>query len=306
MSIDQLVDLKIAIKKQTIDLKKHTDENAVLETRNKHLTNNNVELEKELSIQEARINESIAENEKLRLEKEGILSKFSQDNEKAYNELREKETKIASDTQQNALRLIELEKRETQMVHKEASNKAILDEAKTIKKSAREETKLAETMLLWYEVKKERLAKQGASVDDRRLDLKLIEKEVNKIKVELNEKENSILKDIQKNSNLVAELNLLQVNTDNAIEKNTRLIAVYKELQEHLAKVGLAWTDITISDIENIINWEIEDIKIEEDVKIEVIDFSKVSYSNLKQIAKDKGLDFKWNISRNDLENLLK
>jgi len=70
MSIDQLADLRIAIIKTQATLDENTKSNTLLEVKNTQLSSNNVELENSLKIQETRMNDAIAENAKLKEEKE--------------------------------------------------------------------------------------------------------------------------------------------------------------------------------------------------------------------------------------------
>jgi len=313
MSIDQLADLRIAIIKTQATLDENTKNNTILSQTNEHLSANNLELDKELKIQEARIKEAIAENEKLRKEKEWILSKFAQDNEKAYATLRETETKVANETQQNALRMIEIDKREHSLVNKENTNKSILNEAKILKKEAREEMKSAENAKLSLQRQEKSLRDANKRLIENETRIKDIEKNIELRKIELNDKESEVLQSIQKQANQVAELNTLTLNSQVEIEKLNRVNAIYKEYKEYFAKQLDKGSDVTIEDLENIVNRYDKKEDGLPVVKDEVIvdewlsneEIKKLPFNELRQLAKISNIVIWKNPTKKELIKLL-
>ena len=262
ITIEQLADLRIAIKKNEATLKEKQEANTTLEAINKHLVENNKQLEQELEVQADRIVTAKAENEALREEKEGILSKFAKDNEKAYKELREKEKGIANDQQQNALRLIEIEKRESKLVAKETSNKAMLDEAKSVQKEAKEEAVRAEEKYIEVTAERKKLKMEEEKVSKKKEALQEIEKEIDAKKLAVQEKEIALLEEIQTNRNLVAELQNKEKNNKLETERLEKLNALYNELKAYVTEKG----NITAEEVEVFVNGENADTPVKEEV----------------------------------------
>ena len=86
LSIDQLADLKIAIRKTDTELKEKQELNTALASENARYVADNRRLQEEIDMQAQRIEDHKAENVKLIEEKQGILSKFAQDNEANYKD----------------------------------------------------------------------------------------------------------------------------------------------------------------------------------------------------------------------------
>lgn len=298
LSIEQLADLRIAIKENQGILDKNEARNKELVWLNSNLIETNRRLEQEIGLQDTRITEAKAENEALREEKEWILSKFAEDNEKAYKELREKEEKIAWDTNQNALRLIEIEKRESKLVNKENSNKTILNEVKSIQKETKQETIRAEETMINVEAQRKKLKLEQAKINEKVSALKEIEKWLNEKRLEINEKELGTLESIQKNQNLVAELQNKEKANVIQIERLEKLNALFSELKGYVTTNA----NVTIGEIESLIaeglvdgevvDWLEEVSDIINDEKVSNFDINIATYAEMLAEAKKRGIKF--------------
>lgn len=328
LSIEQLAELKIAIKKADTELQDKLGKNKELEKRNSHLTQENKRLSDEIEVQDQRKDNAIKDNESLRAEKEGILSKFAEENEKQYKELREREGAVATKEQNNALRLIEIEKREGRLVNKEKSNKAILEEAKAVEKEAKEETLRNEEKILTIQAERKKIREREDQVAEKKRALEEVKSDLEKVKIEIEEKEIAVLEEGQHNANLVAELRNKEVNIKNDLERLERLNAVYKEMKDFVAENS----NISIEDVEKMILWgenvvveqestpeEVEEAKeIEAPVQEEVKEdelwatvekdpavLSEMKMPELREEVKNRGLDLPQNAKKEDLIDLL-
>lgn len=250
-SIDQLADLKIAIKKNEAILSEKEKANKILESRNKDLISTNSRLDKEIDVQVKRIEESKAKNIEISAEKEGILSKFAIDNEKVYKELREKEKSISNEAQQTALRLIELDKREWKLANKEKANNLILEEARNISKETKNEAVSIESRLLDLEASKKNLEAKRKSVTEREDALISIKEKLEKTRILNSDKESDIMELEQKNSNTLIQIQSKEKLMISDKERLEKLIPLFTELKNFVIENG----KISIEDIEKIL-WD--------------------------------------------------
>lgn len=310
LSIELLADLKIAIKKNEKVLAEKEARNSELTQLNSQFVETNKRLEQEINLQDDRITEAKAENETLRKEKEWVLSKFAQDNEKVYKELREKEEKISWDTQQNALRLIEIEKREFKLMNKEDTNTNILNESKDIRKEIKKEAELTEQKIIFLKRDQEKNKKIEEQIDEKNIALKEVEKSLNDKKLEINEIELKILESSQINQNLVAELqNKDKINVIQ-IERLEKLNTLFSELKGYVTEK----TDATMEDIETFIKsiWKedvvsTEKLEPQSDTAItkDTVILSEMKYGDLQKEVKKRWLDLPQNSKKEDLIDLL-
>lgn len=248
-SIDQLADLKIAIKKNEWILSEREKANVTLETRNKHLVETNNRLDKEITLQVDRIDEAKAKNISLSEEKEWILSKFAIDNEKVYKDLREKEVKISNESQQTALRLIELDKREWKLANKEKSNNLILEEARNVSKETKNEAISVESKLLDLEASKKNLEVKRKSIYSREEALFSIKKKLEKTRIENNDKEFEIMEINQANSNKLIQIQSIEKSIVSDKARLEKLVPLFSELKNYVIENSEA----TAEDIEKML-----------------------------------------------------
>ena len=310
LSIEMLADLKIAIKKNEKVLAEKEARNSELTQLNSQFVETNKRLEQEINLQDDRITEAKAENETLRKEKEWVLSKFAQDNEKVYKELREKEEKISWDTQQNALRLIEIEKREFKLMNKEDTNTNILNESKDIRKEIKKEAELTEQKIIFLKRDQEKNKKIEEQIDEKNIALKEVEKSLNDKKLEINEIELKILESSQINQNLVAELQSKDKINIIQIERLEKLNTLFSELKGYVTEK----TDATMEEIETFIKsiWKedvvsTEKLEPQSDTAItkDTVILSEMKYGDLQKEVKKRWLDLPQNSKKEDLIDLL-
>ena len=327
VEIEQLVEMRIALKKTEAILKENEKKNKELEALNKNFVSTNKRLENDITVQVDRLDQAKIDNEELRKEKEGILSQFAEDNEKNYKELRKKEEKVANETQQNALRLIEIEKRESKLMNKENSNTAILDEAKNMQNEAKLETKrwiFQESRIKAENDKAELLKTQVAEKTEA---LKEIEKEINDKKIAVSNKELELLESIQTNQTLVAELNSLKTTNAVSTERLEKLNALFNEFKWYVTEnsnVTIEQLEAFISDTEaqeepavwiEALDEIIEEVDTPEEEIIDEVDtpeetkdtveLSEMSYNDLVKEVKSRDIKLPQNAKKETLIDLL-
>jgi len=113
--------------------------------------------------------------------------------------------------------------------------------------------KSAETAKLSLQRQEKSLRDANKRLTENENRLNDIEQNIKLRKIELSDRENEVLQSIQKQANQIAELNTLTLNSQVEIEKLTRVNAIYKEYKEYFAKQLDKGSDVTIKDLENIV-----------------------------------------------------
>ena len=302
LNIDQLADLKIAIKKNEITLKENTKNNEVLENRNEDLTSTNKRLEQEINLQVDRIEKAKTDNQKLLEEKSGILSKFATDNEKVYKELREKEKNVSNDAQQTALRLIELDKREWKLANKENSNKALLEEARNTKKEASEEVLRVEKQIDNLNDQRKKLKQEEKAFNEKKEALLEVKKDLEDTKEDINGKESDLLELNQNNQNLLIEINAKEKAIISDKDRLEKLVPLFNELKDYVIENS----NVTIEELEKLIPEKEEVIEEDTPEKEEVIfDITTATYKEMLAETEKQWIRPAWSPKKDDLIKLL-
>jgi len=257
-NIDKLADLKIAIKKNEAILSEREKANVTLETRNKDLTSTNNRLENEIEVQVKRIDEAKASNQKLIEEKEWILSQFAVDNEKVYKELREKEQNVANESQQVALRLIELDKREGKLANKETSNKKILEEARKISKETKDEANQVESKLLDLEAEKKKIAEKQKIIAEKEEALEEIKAKIEESRRKAQDEETTLLELNQANQNNLINIRATEKAITSEKERLEKLTPLFIELKKFVIENSEANEEM----IQGFIEWLTSDTEV--------------------------------------------
>ncbi|NDK08272.1 hypothetical protein EOM39_03405, partial [Candidatus Gracilibacteria bacterium] len=237
LSIEQLADLKIAIKGESkkYDELKQTNEGLVVV--NSNLTSNNKRLEKEID-EQVRIKEAtIEENNKLRAEKEGINSEFEIKSNKQYEELRIKEQEIGDKLALIEARSKELEDRELKLFEKNEEIDRKISDLQQTKKEVKEDMIKSEKRLIEAREKETDIIKRETYLDKKDNDvrelLEVNEQEQEKIKKERKE----ILEISKKNQNALIETQAIEERMKADISRNEKLVVLLDETKNYL--IGL-------------------------------------------------------------------
>lgn len=277
LTVWQLADLKILIKDAELKNAELIENNKKLVSENSRLTANNVEIE---TFIKDRINEKIAVEKELvdlKEEKDLVNSKYEEDNNARYEDLRVRQTKIEDTEQVFILRMQEVDKREANLVEKVNEAKSSIDTNKNILAEIKQESiKVEKRILDAREVEKQNIEKEKALIEQKD-DIEKEKETLEKLKVSNKFVNDQIIVNKNQNNDILIETQRIEKEVIKHKESMKVQNTLLNEVKDYIAQNIEKWITLTADDIFTFISkWEnepktpekttLEENKIENDV----------------------------------------
>ncbi len=265
LSIEQLADLKVALNRAKDELRKTEDDLAIAKQEHEHRLTESIRLKADVDEKVAQIEQLRKDRDALEEEKAAIKSKFEIESAKKYEDLRKAEADVSSQTQTNALRLIEIDKREKALAAREAEierrtveNRRVLEDANAQLLAVEEKRKEAEAALSKAEAAKKAAEEARFLVEDANSQLEATRASVNADRAEVESL-------TAKYSAKVAEANAAESRAKAETDYLKRLLPVIEEAKSFIIdKTRKNGTVVELSDLEAILTRAVAETQQEE------------------------------------------